>query len=119
MSARRCDIFYGWRVVGAAFVLAVFGLGLGFYGPSAYFQAVREACGFSLPLISAAVTVHFLFGAIVVANLPGLYRRCGVATITKAAAPSLVFGSCRLGLSRAAVSASPRRSSRARDVGRR
>lgn len=106
------------RVVGAAFVLAVFGLGLGFYGPSAYFQAVRGACCFSLPLISAAVTVHFLFRAIVVANLPRLYRRCGVATITKAAAPSLVFGSCRLGLS-AAVSASPRRSSRARDVGRR
>jgi hypothetical protein len=28
--------FYGWRIVGAAFVLAVFGWGLGFYGPPIY-----------------------------------------------------------------------------------
>jgi hypothetical protein len=25
--------FYGWRVAGGAFVLAVFGLGMGFHGP--------------------------------------------------------------------------------------
>ena len=28
--------FYGWRVVWAAFVVAVFGWGLGFYGPPVY-----------------------------------------------------------------------------------
>ena len=28
--------FYGWRVVGAAFVLAVFGWGMGFYGPPVF-----------------------------------------------------------------------------------
>jgi hypothetical protein len=92
MSAHKSESFYGWRVVGAAFVLAVFGWGLGFYGPPVYLHAVREARGFSLPLVSAAVTVHFLFGAIVVANLPRLYRRFGVATITKAAALSLGLG---------------------------
>jgi hypothetical protein len=37
--------FYGWRVVGAAFVLAVFGWGLGFYGPPVYLHAVRETRG--------------------------------------------------------------------------
>lgn len=84
--------FYGWRVVGAAFVLAVFGWGVGFYGPPIYLHAVREARGFSLPLVSAAVTVHFLFGAFVVANLPKLYRRFGVATITKAGAVCLGVG---------------------------
>ena len=52
--------FYGWRVVGAAFVLAFFGWGLGFYGPPVYLHAVREARGFSLSVVSAAVTVHFL-----------------------------------------------------------
>ena len=40
--------FYGWRIVGAAFVLAFFGWGLGFYGPPVYLHAVREARGFSL-----------------------------------------------------------------------
>ena len=84
--------FYGWRVVGAAFLLAVFGWGIGFYGPPVYLHAVREAQGFSLPVASAAVTMHFLFGAFVVANLPKLYRRFGVAAITKAGAICLGVG---------------------------
>jgi hypothetical protein len=89
---RAGPAFYGWRVVGAAFVLAVFGWGVGFYGPPIYLHAVREARGFSLPLVSAAVTVHFLFGAFVVANLPKLYRRFGVAAVTKAGALCLGIG---------------------------
>jgi hypothetical protein len=84
--------FYGWRVVAAAGVLAVFGWGLGFYGPPVYLHAVREARGWSLTLVSTAVTVHFLFGAAVVANLPRLYRRFGVPTVTKAGAVALAFG---------------------------
>lgn len=84
--------FYGWRVVGAAFVLAVFGWGMGFYGPPVYLHAVREARGWSLAIVSGAVTVHFLFGAIVIANLPRLYRRFGLATVTKAGAIALTLG---------------------------
>ena len=60
---RNVRNFYGWRVVGAAFVLAVFGWGLGFYGPPVYLHAVREARGWSLALVSAAVTGHFLIGS--------------------------------------------------------
>lgn len=84
--------FYGWRVVAAAFVLAAFGWGLGFYGPPVYLHAVRETRGWSLTLVSTAVTVHFLFGAVVVANLPRLYRRFSVRTVTKAGAISLASG---------------------------
>ena len=84
--------FYGWRVVVAAGVLAVFGWGLGFYGPPVYLHAVREARGWSLTLVSTAVTVHFLVGAAVVANLPRLYRRFGVPTVTKAGAVALALG---------------------------
>ena len=78
--------FYGWRVVGAAFVLAFFGWGLGFYGPPVYLHAVREARGFSLGVVSTAVTVHYLAGAIVAANVPALYRRFGLPAVTMAAA---------------------------------
>jgi hypothetical protein len=85
-------VFYGWRVVAATFVLAVFGWGVGFYGPPVYLHAVREARGWSLALVSAAVTVHFLFGAIVIANLPKLYRRFGVPAVTKAGAILLALG---------------------------
>jgi MFS family permease len=84
--------FFGWRVVAGAFLLAVFGWGLGFYGPPVYLHAVQEQRGWPLLQISAAVTTHFLFGAIVVANLPKLYRRFGIAAITKVGALSLALG---------------------------
>src|SRR6202521_2716358 len=86
--------FYGWRVVGAAFVLAVFGWGMGFYGPPVYLHAVREARNWPLALVSTAVTVHFLIGAAVVANLPAVYRRFGVPMVTKAGALLLGLGVC-------------------------
>jgi MFS family permease len=84
--------FYGWRVVGAAFVLAVFGWGLGFYGPPIYLHAVHAARGWPLALVSTAVTLHFLVGAVFTANLPRLYGRFGVPAITKAGAVSSAFG---------------------------
>src|SRR5262249_44139630 len=42
--------------------------------------------------ISTAVTVQFLIGALVGANLPALHRRSGVAPITKASALLLAVG---------------------------
>src|SRR3954469_13626060 len=84
--------FYGWRVAGAAFILAIFGWGLGFYGPPVYLHAVREARHWSVLLVSTAVTVHFLVGAVVVANLPALYRRFGLPKVTKAGALLLGLG---------------------------
>jgi MFS family permease len=84
--------FYGWRVVGGAFALAMFGWGLGFYGPPVYLHAVHEARGWPLAFISAAVTLHFLAGALVAANLPTLHRRYGLPAVTKAGALALVLG---------------------------
>ncbi|MEA2872802.1 MAG: hypothetical protein QOH67_2778 [Hyphomicrobiales bacterium] len=92
--------FYGWRVVGAAFVLAFFGWGLGFYGPPVYLHAVREARGFSLAVVSTAVTVHYLAGAIVVANVPALYRRFGLPAVTVTAAILLAAGICGWAIAR-------------------
>jgi len=88
----RSQLFFGWRVVAAAFVLAMFGWGFGFYGPPVYLYAVREARGFSLMLVSAAVTLHYLSGALVAANLARLYRAFGTPTVTKASALSLALG---------------------------
>jgi hypothetical protein len=88
----RAPRFYGRQVVAAAFVLAVCGWGMGFYGPPIYLDAVRTARGWSLAIISAAVTMHFLAGALVVANLPALYRRFGLAAVTKAGGVALAAG---------------------------
>ena len=84
--------FYGWRVVSAAFVLAVFGWGMGFYGPPVFLSVLRETKGWPLALLSTAVTVHFLIGAVVGANLPPLYQRFGAVAVIKAGALCLAVG---------------------------
>lgn len=84
--------FFGWRVVAGAFVIAVFGWGLGFYGPPIYLHAVREGRGWSVALVSCAVTVHYLCGALVVANLPALYRRFGFPAVTRTGTVLLALG---------------------------
>jgi hypothetical protein len=86
------DNFYGWLVVKVAFVLAALGMGIGFYGPAIYLQAIHETRGWPVALISAAVTTHVLIGAIVVANLPVLYRRFGIPMVTKTGAFLLALG---------------------------
>jgi len=88
----RARTFHGWRVVAGAFVLAVFGWGLGFYGPPVFLHAVQAARGWSVALVSAAVTLHFLVGAGVVANLPALYHRFGIPAVTRAGALTLLAG---------------------------
>jgi Major Facilitator Superfamily len=88
----RSGAFYGWRVVGAAFVLATFGWGMGFFGPPVFLRDIVEARGWPLSLVSTAVTVHFLAGAIAGARLPELHRRFGAPAVTKAGALCLGVG---------------------------
>ena len=76
----------------AAFVLAIFGWGIGFYGPPVFLSVLTSERGWSLALVSSAITVHYLTGALVAGNLPALNRRLGVAGVTKVAALSLAFG---------------------------
>ncbi|MGJ7498516.1 MFS transporter [Variovorax sp. RT4R15] len=84
--------FHGDTVVRAAFVVALFGWGVGFYGPPVFLHAVLVRTGWSLPLVSAAVTFHFLFGAGVVAFLPRIHRRFGIPATTLAGASLLAAG---------------------------
>jgi hypothetical protein len=91
-SGGQTEIFYGWRVVAAVLVLAMFGWGVGFYGPPVYLHAIHETRGWSLDIVSIAVTVHFLFGAIVVVNLPRLHKQFGVPRVTKAGSIALAAG---------------------------
>ncbi len=75
--------FRGWRVTWAAFIVAAFGWGVGFYGPPVFLFAVQDGRGWSVALVSAAVTSHFLAGALVIANLPRIYARYGLASVTR------------------------------------
>lgn len=76
--------FFGWRVVGAAFVLAFFAWGIGFYGPPIFLQQ-RQAQGWPVAEVSAAITVHYLCGALLVARFASLQRRFGLVAVIRAA----------------------------------
>ena len=76
----------GWKVMWVAFAVAVFGWGLGFYGPPVYLPVLNARHGWSISLISSAITAHYLVGAVLIANLPAAYRRFGIAHVTMAGA---------------------------------
>lgn len=74
--------FFGWSVAWAAFTIAVFAWGIGFYGPSVFLQTLHESHGWSISQISMAITAHFLLSAIIIAYLPEIHRRLGIAKTT-------------------------------------
>ena len=78
-------------MVHAAFVLGVLGWGIGFYG-LIFLSVVRESTGWPLTIISSAVSLHFLLGAITGAHLPTLHRRFTVPTITNAGGSAMGAG---------------------------
>jgi MFS family permease len=84
--------FFGWRVMWAAFAVAIFGWGVGFYGPPVFLHTLETTRRWSIGLVSAAVTSHFLLGALSVANMPAIYRRFGVSTVTKISAVCVAIG---------------------------
>ena len=80
------DVRHAWRVAWAAFVVAMFGWGVGFYGPGVYLAALHRLHGWSIATISLAITAHFLVSAVLITALPDAYRRFGVASVTIAGA---------------------------------
>jgi MFS family permease len=74
--------FFGWSVAWSAFTIAVFAWGIGFYGPSVFLQSLHEARGWPISQISIAITAHFLFSAVIIAGLPDIHRRLGIAWTT-------------------------------------
>jgi len=73
---------HGWRVVWTAFVVGMFGFGVGFYGPAVWLPALHQAHGWPISTISAAITAHYLVGALLILKVPEAYRRFGAAKVT-------------------------------------
>ena len=85
-------MFFGWRVVAAAFVFAVFAWGVAFYGPSVFLHALHQSRGWPVSLISAAITAHFLMSAALVAYLDDAHRRFGIVATTRVGVAALALG---------------------------
>jgi MFS family permease len=64
-------------VVGCAFLLALWGWGLGFYGLAIYLVSLRAARPWSIAEISLAFTAYYLFGAALTIFVGDFFRRLG------------------------------------------
>jgi MFS family permease len=64
-------------VVGCAFLLALWGWGLGFYGLAIYLVSLRAARPWSTSEISLAFTAYYLFGAALTVFVGDFFRRLG------------------------------------------
>jgi MFS family permease len=98
METGGARLFFGWRVVGTAFVFAVFAWGIAFYGPSVFLHVVHETKGWPVSLISAAITFHYLLSAVFVTFLDDAYRRFGIVAVTRAGVASFAAGTLGWGL---------------------
>lgn len=89
---KQTSTFFGIWAVRAAFLLAILGWGVGFYGPPIYLAEVAQRTNWPLSLISLAVTLHFLVGTLVILNLPRLYARVGLPATTVCGAVITAIG---------------------------
>jgi MFS family permease len=92
--------FYGWNVVVATFVMALFSFGLGFYGIAVYVATLQELYGWSASAVSAPVTVYYVAGALLTAAIAGVYERFGPRAVVSGGAVAMSVGVAMLGLVR-------------------
>jgi MFS family permease len=74
----------GWRVLFTTFCMAVAAWGLGFYSLSVYVQYLSASGRFSVALLSAATTWHFLVGAVALYIVEAAAARFGRRAVVAA-----------------------------------
>jgi hypothetical protein len=68
-------MYHGWKVVGGAFLVAVFGWGFGFYGIGVFLATLVDRHGWATSAVSSAVTVLYLVGAALIACVASAFER--------------------------------------------
>src|SRR2546422_6314717 len=94
----RARYFYGWNVVGATFVMALFSFGLGFYGLSVYVAMLQRLHGWSASAVSVPVTVYYVAGALLTASVGDLYERFGPRAVVAGGSVAMAAGVAALGV---------------------
>jgi MFS family permease len=97
-TSARTGIYHGWLVVGAAFLIAFFGWGIGFYGPGIYLVALQQRHGWSTADISSAITAYYLLGATLILFAGSVFERLGARHTVSAGAIAMACGAVLLTL---------------------
>jgi MFS family permease len=94
----RPRYFYGWNVVAATFVMALFSFGLGFYGLTVYVAMLQRLHGWSASAVSAPITVYYVIGALLTAVIGSVYERVGPRVVVTAGSVAMAGGVAALGV---------------------
>ena len=89
---KRISRYHGWWVVFCAFVIALYGWGLGFYGLSLYLVALQKAHGWSPATISSAITFYYIAGAFLVMQVGDVIQKRGARLVVIAGAGLMGVG---------------------------
>jgi MFS family permease len=84
-------VFYGWRMVAACLAVATVGWGLGLFGSSVYLHALARDKGWSIGLISGAITLYYIVSA-------PLLVWVGSSIARRGPRPIVAFGALAMGL---------------------
>jgi MFS family permease len=92
-AAPPATFYRGWLVVAAAFLVAMFGFGLGFYGAGIYLVALKARHGWSSEEISSAITAYYILGAGLLFFIVGpLFDRLGARPVVTIGAVAIACG---------------------------
>src|SRR5499425_2440170 len=94
----RLRYFYGWNVMAATFVMAMWSFGLGFYGLTVYIASLQRLHGWSAGVVSAPVTVYYVAGAVLTTVIGDCYQRLGPRLVVAAGSIAMATGVALLGV---------------------
>jgi MFS family permease len=90
-------LYHGWLVVAAAFLVALYGFGLGFYGPGIYLVALKELYGWPVDELSSAITSYYVLGATLLFFWVGpLFERHSARTVVLVGTVAMACGTVLL-----------------------
>jgi MFS family permease len=89
--------FYGWRIVWACLFIAFIAWSFALYGPSVYIYALNEKSGWSVGLISVALTFSFLNNAFSIGFVGSIIGRYGPQLIMAVGAVLMALGIAAIG----------------------
>jgi MFS family permease len=90
-------VFYGWWMVAACLAVATIGWGLGLFGSSVYLHALARDKGWSIGLISGAITLYYLVSAPVLVWVGSTIGRVGPRPVIAMGAVAMGVGVASLG----------------------
>jgi MFS family permease len=91
--------YHGWLVVAAAFLVALYGFGLGFYGPGIYLVTLKALHGWPTSELSSAITTYYVLGATLLFFRVGpLFDRHGARKVVVVGTVAMACGMMLLAL---------------------